>query len=83
MPSAARMVLTFGFPSVRVPVLSTISVLTFSIVSRASALRTRMPSLAPRPVPTMMDMGVAKPRAQGQAMMSTATAFTKACAYLG
>jgi hypothetical protein len=34
--------------------------------------------VAPRPVPTIVDMGVANPRAQGQAMMSTATAFTKA-----
>ena len=31
------------------------------------------PSWAPRPVPTMMDMGVARPMAQGQAMTSTAT----------
>ena len=30
-----------------------------------------MPCLAPRPVPTMMAVGVARPRAQGQAMTST------------
>src|ERR1035441_7016531 len=35
---------------------------------------------APRPVPTMMAVGVARPRAQGQAMISTATAFTMATA---
>jgi hypothetical protein len=29
-------------------------------------------------MPTMTDMGVARPKAQGQAMMSTATAFTSA-----
>jgi hypothetical protein len=31
----------------------------------------------------MIDMGVANPNAQGQAMINTATAFTKACASLG
>ena len=36
------------------------------------------PAVAPRPVPTMIAMGVARPRAQGQAMMSTATAATSA-----
>jgi hypothetical protein len=29
-----------------------------------------------RPTPTMIDMGVARPSAQGQAMISTATAET-------
>ena len=33
---------------------------------------------APRPVPTMIDIGVARPRAHGQAMISTATALTSA-----
>jgi hypothetical protein len=42
-----------------------------------------MPALAPRAVPTMMAMGVASPSAQGQAMMSTATAFTSAKARRG
>ncbi len=32
------------------------------------------PDWAPRPTPTMIDIGVAKPSAQGQAMMSTETA---------
>ena len=41
----------------------------------ASASRNRTPTLAARPVATMMDIGVARPRAQGQAMMSTATAL--------
>jgi hypothetical protein len=31
----------------------------------------------------MMDMGVANPRAQGPAMINTATALTKACANRG
>ena len=37
-----------------------------------------MPSWAPRPVPTMIAVGVARPRAHGQAMISTATAAVKA-----
>jgi len=69
---------TAGWPWVRVPVLSTASTAIFSARSRASAFFTRMPALAPRPVPTMMAVGVARPRAQGQAMTSTATPFTRA-----
>ena len=67
-----------GLPSVSVPVLSTTSVSIFSISSSASAFLTRTPAWAPRPVPTMIDIGVASPRAQGQAMISTATALTSA-----
>ena len=44
----------------------------------AAASFTRTPDCAMRPVPTMMDMGVASPRAQGQAMIRTDTALTKA-----
>ena len=72
-----------GFPSVRVPVLSTTSVSTFSRRSSASAFLISTPCSAPRPVPTMIDIGVARPRAHGQAMMSTATAATTACASRG
>ena len=38
----------------------------------------RMPSCAPRPVPTNSAVGVASPSAQGQAMMSTETAAVNA-----
>ncbi len=38
----------------------------------------RIPSCAPRPVPTMSAVGVASPSAHGQAMISTATAAEKA-----
>ena len=72
-----------GLPSVSVPVLSTTSVFTFSNVSSASAFRMRIPSAAPRPVPTMIAMGVASPSAHGHAMMRTATALIRACAYAG
>ena len=72
-----------GWPSVSVPVLSTTIVSTFSKPSSASAFLIRMPFCAPLPVPTMIDIGVARPSAQGQAMISTATAFTIAYAIAG
>jgi len=37
-----------------------------------------MPSSAPFPVPTMIDVGVASPSAQGQAMMRTEIALSMA-----
>ena len=67
-----------GFPSVKVPVLSTIRTSTFASLSSAAASRTSTPAWAPRPVETMIDMGVARPRAHGQAMTSTLTATTTA-----
>ena len=67
-----------GRPAVSVPVLSTTTVSTFSSRSSTSALFTSTPSRAPRPMPTMIDIGVASPSAQGQAMISTAMALTKA-----
>ncbi len=42
-----------------------------------------MPARAPRPAPTMIAIGVASPSAHGQAMISTATAFTNAYAKRG
>ena len=69
---------TFGFPSVNVPVLSTTRVSTFSMDSSTSAFLINTPAEAPFPVPTIMDMGVANPKAQGQAMINTATILTSA-----
>ena len=46
--------------------------------SRISGPLIRMPSCAPRPVPTMSAVGVASPSAHGQAMISTATAAANA-----
>ena len=74
---------TRGLPSVSVPVLSTTSVSTFSSRSSASAFLISTPDCAPLPVPTMIAIGVASPSAHGHAMMSTATAFTSACASRG
>ncbi len=45
--------------------------------SKLSAFLIKTPFWAPFPTPTMMDMGVAKPRAQGQAIISTDTAAIK------
>ena len=42
--------------------------------SKASALRNKIPSLAPRPIPTVIAVGVASPRAQGQEITKTAIA---------
>ena len=82
-PGAATTWVSDGLPSVRVPVLSTTRVSTFSISSSASAFLIRTPRPAPRPTPTMIDIGVARPRAHGQAMMRTATATIRACASRG
>ena len=70
-PCAGTIATTFGLPSVSVPVLSTTSVSTFSMRSSASAFLISTPACAPRPTPTMIDIGVARPSAQGQAMIST------------
>ena len=65
-------------PSVIVPVLSSTIVPIFRVCSRISGPLMRMPSCAPRPVPTMSAVGVASPSAHGHAMMSTATAAVNA-----
>ena len=44
----------------------------------ASALLKRIPFRAPRPVPTIMAVGVAKPNAHGQEITSTETAISSA-----
>ena len=58
---------------VMVPVLSSTMVLSFVAVSRASLLLNKIPFSAPFPVPAIMAVGVARPRAHGQAMTRTAT----------
>ena len=72
-----------GLPAVMVPVLSSTTVSSLCAVSSASAERIRMPARAPLPVPTMIESGVARPSAQGQAMISTATADTSASVNAG
>ena len=70
---ASTMSVTSGLPRVSVPVLS--STMAFSLYARSSASpeRMRMPFSAPLPVPTTMAVGVARPMAQGQAMITTVT----------
>ena len=63
---------------VTVPVLSSTTVSTRRVDSRTSGPLIRMPSCAPRPVPTISAVGVARPSAQGQATIRTATAALKA-----
>ncbi len=69
---------TEGFPSVSVPVLSTISTSILFKPSKASAFLIRIPFCAPFPTPTITDIGVARPNAQGQAIINTAIALTSA-----
>ncbi len=78
MPPTATTSVSSGWPLVSVPVLSTISVSTFENRSSASASLISTPAWAPRPVAVMIDIGVASPNAQGQAMISTETAETMA-----
>ena len=77
-PSAATTSWTVISPVVTVPVLSSTMVSTRRVDSSTSGPLIRMPSWAPRPVPTMSAVGVARPSAHGQAMISTATAAVKA-----
>ncbi|KAF5053511.1 hypothetical protein DSECCO2_397590 [anaerobic digester metagenome] len=62
---------TSGRPSVSVPVLSKTTVSTVPAISRESPPLINIPFSAPLPVPTMMAVGVARPRAHGQAITST------------
>ena len=55
-----------------VPVLSSTTVSTRCAVSRLSPDLMRIPCSAPRPVPTIMAVGVARPSAHGQEITSTA-----------
>ena len=65
-------------PVVTVPVLSSTTASMRRVSSSTSAPLIRMPRRAPRPVPTSSAVGVARPSAQGQAMMSTAMATSSA-----
>ncbi len=77
-PDAATTSVRVIRPVVTVPVLSSTIVSTRRVCSSTSGPLIRMPSWAPRPVPTMSAVGVASPSAHGQAMISTATAAVNA-----
>ena len=53
------------------PVLSKTAAFTVWVISRISPLRIKIPFSAPSPVPTITAVGVASPKAQGQAITST------------
>jgi len=78
MPPDGSTSVRAGAPRVIVPVLSRTIVSSLCAVSSASAERMRIPCWAPLPVPTITESGVARPSAQGQAMINTATAATMA-----
>ena len=59
------------------PVLSNITAFIFPETSKASAFLKSIPSSAPFPVPTIIAVGVASPKAQGQAITSTDTNTVK------
>ena len=65
------MSVTFGFPSVMVPVLSSTTIFTLPVSSSDTAVLKSMPFLAPIPLPTIMATGVASPSAHGQLITST------------
>ncbi len=65
---------------VSVPVLSITTAWIRAEVSSASAFLTRMPLLAPSPVPTMIAVGVARPSASGQVITTTVIANSIAVA---
>ena len=79
-PASASTACTLMWPVVTVPVLSSTTVSMLPTVSSTCGALIRTPSCAPRPVPTRIAVGVARPSAQGQAMISTATAAVKAAA---
>ena len=70
-PSAGCTSVTFGFPSVTVPVLSSTTKSVLPACSSAVAFLNNIPCLAPIPLPTMIATGVASPREHGQLMTST------------
>lgn len=59
---------TDGVPDVRVPVLSKTTVVMLFILSNISPPLIKIPNEAAIPVPTITAVGVAKPRAHGQAI---------------
>ena len=79
-PGCGSTSVTCGAPLVMVPVLSKTTVRTACADSSASADFTRMPLAAPRPVPTMIAVGVAKPSAHGHEITRTEIAYESAVA---
>src|SRR3989344_4279796 len=74
----AMILVNCGFPWVRVPVLSKITVSILLAISSEVASFIKIPLLAALPEETIMAIGVARPKAHGQAMIKTATKFIRA-----
>mmetsp|Transcript_8814 Transcript_8814/g.37270 ORF Transcript_8814/g.37270 Transcript_8814/m.37270 type:complete len:315 (+) Transcript_8814:2761-3705(+) len=75
--SNATTLVTAGAPSVIVPVLSKMTCDAACAVSSGSPPLMSTPKRAPRPVPTITAVGVARPSAHGHAMTSTVMANRK------
>ena len=78
LPGVTTTSVSAGSPRVIVPVLSRMMASSFSAVCSASPERIRMPFSAPLPMPTVSEVGVARPSAHGQAMISVVTRTTVA-----
>ena len=69
------MSVTFGVPTVIVPVLSSAITFILPASSREVAFLNKIPFFAPTPLPTIMETGVASPKAHGQLITSTEIAL--------
>ena len=74
LESNATTLVTAGFPSVIVPVLSKMTWVAACAVSSGSPPLMSTPWRAPRPVPTITAVGVASPSAHGHAITSVVIA---------
>ncbi len=77
-PLNAAKSVSSGSPLVIVPVLSKTMAWSLWAFSKCSPPLMRMPFSAPLPVPTMIEVGVASPKAQGQAITKTAVMLISA-----
>jgi hypothetical protein len=82
IPGAVITLVTTAWRSVSVPVLSNTTVSTRERRSRASPLRTKIPSAEALPQPTIIAIGAASPIAHGQATSSTDRALSTAVSWL-
>ena len=78
LSGASHTAATCGLPSVSVPVLSSTTVSMCAAASIEAASLNQMPCFTALPMPTIIAAGVARPRAHGQAITSTATACMSA-----
>ena len=77
-PLKARISVNCGLPSVSVPVLSKIIVFILLAISSEAASFTKIPREAALPEETIIAIGVASPKAHGQAIIKTATKLISA-----